>query len=101
MPSLETYHEGADVPAPAPQAQKLNTSEFLTTRENSREPPEEEKDIAPAPMGSLYEVTQLNSLRSRLRQNHPRRRNNKRRMETDLVSENLISEDEAEEMLHM
>lgn len=97
MPALESYaNEVATEPPPPP---KQPASEFQTTRENSREPADDEKDMAPAPMGSLYEATQLNSLRTRLRRVNPRKRNAKRRMEADMVSQNLISLADGEELL--
>lgn len=97
MPSLNTY---ADPDSARPLKQPA--SEFQTTRENSREPAEDEKeDMAPAPMGSLYEATQLNSLRTRLRRGNPRKRNANRRMESDLISQNLLSMTDAEEMLDL
>lgn len=99
MPSLETYaNDGeADMPLPAKQP----ASEFQTTRENSKEPIEEEKSLAPAPMGSLFEATQLNSLRTRLRRVNPRKRTAKRRMDADMISQNLLSIDHAEELLEL
>ena len=100
MPALEFYaNEIATEPPPPPLKQPA--SEFQTTRENSREPAEDEKDMAPAPMGSLYEATQLNSLRTRLRRVHPRKRNAKKRTEADMVSQNLLSISDAEELLEL
>jgi len=100
MPALDTFANASEGEPPPPQ--KLHPhSEFQTTRENSREPPEDEKNIAPAPMGSLYEATQLNSLRSRLRRGNPRKRNAKRRMEADMISQNLLSIEDAEELLEL
>lgn len=69
------------------------------TRENSREPiPETEHDIGTAPMGSLFEVTQLNTLRSRLKHGDPGRRSSKRKLEADLIAQGIITVEEAEEM---
>jgi len=100
MPPLDTYANTSE--SEPPQPQKLQpTSEFQTTRENSREPADDEKNIAPAPMGSLYEATQLNSLRTRLRRVNPRKRNAKRRMEADMVSQSLLSVTDAEELLEL
>lgn len=90
MPPLESYT----------RQQRVSESVSQTTRENSREPlPEGEHEMAPAPMGSLYEVTQLNSLRSRLKHGDPARRNSKTLMEADLISQGVITLEEAEEML--
>ena len=96
MPALESY---ANPEQPQVQALKQNMSEFQTTRENSREPAEDDKDMAPAPMGSLFEATQLNSLRTRVRRVNPRKRNGKKRMEADMVSQNLLGISDAEELL--
>jgi len=100
MPALDSYVNASE--AEPPQARKLQpASEFQTTRENSRDPADDEKNIAPAPMGSLYEATQLNSLRTRLRRVNPRKRNAKRRMEEDMVSQNLLSIADADELLEL
>ncbi|KIW20050.1 hypothetical protein PV08_00625 [Exophiala spinifera] len=82
-------------------------SHSQTTRENSREPPgtvdpeNASSEMAPAPMGSLYEVTQLTSLRSRLlKHGAPAgRRNSRKKMDHhDMVSLGVLSVDEAEAM---
>ena len=100
MPGLDSYaNNGEAEPSQPPKQQPQPASEFQTTRENSREPAEDEKDMAPAPMGSLYEATQLNSLRTRLRRVNPRKRNAKRRMEADMISQNLLSIADGEELL--
>jgi len=100
MPTLDSYANASEGEAPPPQKPQP-ASEFQTTRENSREPHEDDKNIAPAPMGSLYEATQLGSLRTRLRRVNPRKRNAKRRMEADMVSQNLLSITDAEELLNL
>lgn len=99
MPALDSYAN--EIAIDSQVQQKQPASEFQTTRENSREPPEEEREMAPAPMGSLYEATQLNSLRTRLRRVHPRKRHAKRRMEADMISQNLLSAVDAEELLDL
>ncbi|KAJ9618823.1 hypothetical protein H2204_012899 [Knufia peltigerae] len=82
-------------------------SHSQTTRENSREPPgtvdpeNPSSEMAPAPMGSLYEVTQLTSLRSRLKYGAPARRNSKKNMENDMISLGLLGVEEAEDMLSL
>lgn len=98
MPSLDVY--GKVQSAETNQSSKLH-SDFLTTRENSKEPPDGETSIAPAPMGSLYEVTQLNSLRSKLRNANPTKRSSRRNMDADLISQKLISIGDAEELLDL
>jgi len=99
MPALDSYAQTFELEHAQPQKQPA--SEFQTTRESSREPAEDVKDMAPAPMGSLYEATQLDNLRTRLRRVNPRKRNAKRRMEADLVSQNLLSVADAEELLDL
>lgn len=99
LPALESYANEPELENTLPP--KIPASEFQTTRENSKEPTEEEKALAPAPMGSLFEATQLNSLRTRLRRVNPRKRNAKRRMEADMVSQNLLSVEHAEELLDL
>ena len=94
MPSLETYSHTPTTHMPESVAQ--------TTRENSREPPPQvEQDIAGAPMEGLFEATQLNTLRARLKNSDPTTKNAKRRIESDLVSQGLITEEEAEDMFHL
>ncbi|OAL32569.1 hypothetical protein AYO20_07879 [Fonsecaea nubica] len=103
MPPLEAYsrtHPSQHLqPPPQPIPADSNAQ---TTRENSREPNQEDAhEVAPAPMGSLYEVTQLNTLRSRLKYGDPARRNSKKNMENDLISMGVISVEEAEEMFSL
>ena len=100
MPALDTYASAGEAELLQP-VKPQPASEFQTTRENSREPAEDEKDMAPAPMGSLYEATQLNSLRTRPRRINLRKRNAKQRMEADMVSQNLLSISDAEELLEL
>lgn len=99
MPVLESYANEGELENPLPQKQPA--SEFQTTRENSKEPAEDDKALAPAPMGSLYEATQLTSLRTRLRRVNPRKRAAKRRMEADMIAQNLLSVEHAEELLDL
>ncbi|KEF58831.1 uncharacterized protein A1O9_03674 [Exophiala aquamarina CBS 119918] len=113
MPSLDAYglpgtSETRPAVAPtllAPTSQpgtNVPDTAAQTTRENSRDPNPEgqgEHEMAPAPMGSLYEVTQLNTLRSRLKYGDPARRNSKKNMEADLIALGILTVDEAEEML--
>ena len=93
LPSLESYtHSPKHIPESVAQ----------TTRENSREPPPQvEQDIAGAPMEGLFEATQLNTLRARLKHGDPTAKNARRRMESDMVSQGLISIEEAEDMFHL
>jgi hypothetical protein len=93
MPSLESY---AQTPNAIPE------SVAQTTRENSREPPPQvEQDIAGAPMEGLYEATQLNTLRARLKHGDPTTKSSRRKLESDLVAQGHISLEEAEEMFHL
>lgn len=107
MPPLESYtrthpsqhHLPPPPPPPPPQLPAPVESNAQTTRENSREPNQEDaQEVAPAPMGSLYEVTQLNTLRSRLKYGDPARRNSRKNMENDLISLGVLTTEEAEEM---
>lgn len=92
MPNLESYS----------QTQPLLDSIAQTTRENSRDPQPvpEQHDIAGAPMEGLYEATQLNTLRARLR-GDPTAKSSRRKIESDLISQGLITLEEAEEMLQL
>src|ERR1700754_1486837 len=92
MPNLESYS----------QTHHVVDSVAQTTRENSRDPQPvpEQHDIAGAPMEGLYEATQLNTLRARLK-GDPTARSSRRRMESDLISQGLITLEEAEEMLQL
>lgn len=95
MPALDSYARAADQDVIVPQR---ITSEFIT-RENSREPVDEERGMAPAPMGSLYEVTQLRDLKSRLPVSHARRTHGRHQIESDIISQGVISAEDAEELL--
>lgn len=124
MPSLEAYSSAASWTSPTQTQSRMsmqgpvhqtattllqpppaNTTNPGTssaqTRENSREPREVEEthEMAPAPMRSLYEVTQLHTLRSRLKDGDPARRHSRKNMENDLVALGVLSEGEADEML--
>lgn len=106
MSPLESYsriHPSQHLQPPPPLLPVPAESNAQTTRENSREPMNQEDahEVAPAPMGSLYEVTQLNTLRSRLKYGDPARRNSKKNMENDLVSMGVMSTEEAEEMFSL
>ncbi|KIV90134.1 hypothetical protein PV10_07475 [Exophiala mesophila] len=127
MPSLEAYGSNtmpSTTDAPHTSQSQSNTHQYnqqtnqipptatntepptaaQTTRENSLNPnpngdgPQFEHEMAPAPMGSLYEVTQLNTLRSRLKHGDVTRRNSRKNVETDLVSQGVLSLVEAEEL---
>lgn len=90
MPPLESYFE---------VQHKIPESVAQTTRDNSREPePKAEQDIAGAPMEGLFEATQLNTLRARLK-GDSNKRSSRRRVESDLISQGVITLEEAEEML--
>lgn len=90
MPALDLYTSPAIVkPRHAPRP----------TRPNSEEPLEQPRDVSPDPMNSLIEATQLNGLRSQLRSVKQRRKGGMRRMDHDLISENVLSMEEAEELL--
>lgn len=95
MPPLDAYNEATQKPNEA-------VSVPQTTRENSREaePKTEHHDIAGAPMEGLFEATQLSTLRARLR-GDPNKKSSRRRVEADLLSQGVITLEEAEEMLHL
>jgi hypothetical protein len=95
MPALETYSEPQQTALPVPE------SIAPTTREHSREPePKAEHNIAGAPMEGLFEATQLNTLRARLR-GDPNKRSSRRKVEADLISQGILSVEEAQEMLQL
>ena len=71
------------------------------TRGNSEERVDNETDVSPGPMNSLIEATRLNGLRSQLRSAKQRKTGGMRRMISDLISEKIISFEEAEEMLQL
>ena len=70
-----------------------------STRHNSEEPVENERAVSPDPLNSLIEATQLNGLRSQLRSVKQRRKGGMRRMDCDMISEKVITFEEADEML--
>lgn len=90
MPTLDLYVSPAIVGPHQPPR---------STRHNSEDPASNERNVSPAPMNSLIEVTQLSGVRSQLRSAKQRRKGGMRRMDSDLISEKLITVEEAEEML--
>jgi hypothetical protein len=97
MPPLEAYSE----PHQPQTAARVPESIAPTTREHSREPePKVEHNIAGAPMEGLFEATQLNTLRARLR-GDPNKRSSRRKVESDLISQGIITIEEAQEMLQL
>jgi hypothetical protein len=94
MPPLDAYADAQPEALP-----KVLDSQAPTTREPSREPePKAEHDIASAPMEGLFEATQLNTLRARLK-GDPNKRSSRRKVEADLISQGILTLEEAEEML--
>lgn len=71
------------------------------TQPNSPEPVNQDRDVSPDPMNSLIEATQLGGLRSQLRSVKQRRKGGMRRMDHDLIAEQLITLEEAEELLNV
>ena len=100
MPPLDSFeHTPISAVTALPRPNPIPESVAQTTRENSREPPPQvEQGIAGAPMEGLFEATQLNTLRARLKHGDPTAKNAKRRIESDLVSQGLISLEEAEQL---
>lgn len=94
MPHVDMYSQPTVVEAHQPAQE---------TRQHSEEPAADkeirERNVSPDPMKSLIEVTRLNGLRSQLRSSKLRKKGGMRRMDSDLVSEKIISFEEAEEML--
>lgn len=94
MPHIDMYSQPTVVEAHQPAQE---------TRQHSEEPGADketrERNVSPDPMKSLIEVTRLNGLRSQLRSSKLRKKGGMRRMDSDLVSEKVISFEEAEEML--
>ncbi|KAJ5627302.1 hypothetical protein N7528_004729 [Penicillium herquei] len=97
MPALELYAQPEIVePMHSPRPTRHNSQEpapITTSKDNG--------DLSPGPMGSLIEVTRLNGLRSELRSGKQRRKGGMRRMNSDLISEKILSPEEAEEMLEL
>lgn len=97
MPALDLYANPAIVkPLQSPRP----------TRQNSQEPvsgadKRSERDVSPGPMRSLIEATRLNGLCSELRSVKQRKKGGMRRMDSDLISEKVLSYEEAEEMLEL
>jgi hypothetical protein len=97
MPALDMYAQTPIVePVQSPRS----------TRQNSQEPavavPKRgDRDVSPGPMQSLIEATRLNGLFSQLRSGKQRRKGGMRRMDTDLISEKVITYEQAEEMFEL
>lgn len=94
MPDIEMYSQPAVVEAHQPPQETRQHSEEAVAEKETRE-----RNVSPDPMKSLIEATRLNGLRSQLRSSKLRKKGGMRRMDCDLVSEKIISFEEAEEML--
>lgn len=94
MPHIDMYSQPTVVEAHQPAQETRQHSEEPTADKETRE-----RNVSPDPMKSLIEVTRLNGLRSQLRSSKLRKKGGMRRMDSDLVSEKVISFEEAEEML--
>lgn len=111
MPPLESFsqpssadHNHLPVPGAASSlAPPLSTAKSTrdNSRENSREPESKpgQYDIAGAPMEGLYEATHLSALRSRSAAGRPTHRRSRKNIESDLISQGVITVEEAERML--
>lgn len=96
MPSLELYAQREIVrPSQSPRQTRQNSPDPTRTERNN------ERDLSPGPMDSLIEATRLSGLRSQLRSAKQRRKGGMRRMYSDLISEAILSYEEAEEMLEL
>lgn len=94
MPALDMYAQTPIVePVQSPRS----------TRQNSQEPMPKrgDRDVSPGPMRSLIEATRLDGLFSQLRSGRQRRKGGMRRMDTDLISEKVITYEQAEELFEM
>ncbi|KAG8162868.1 hypothetical protein KVR01_007346 [Diaporthe batatas] len=96
MPHVDMYSQPTVVEAHHPAQETRQHSEEPTADKETRE-----RNVSPDPMKSLIEVTRLNGLRSQLRSSKLRKKGGMRRMDCDLVSEKIISFQEAEEMLSL
>lgn len=92
MPALDLYVQPAIISPHKPTR---------STRHNTEEIVNNECEVSPGPMNSLIEATQLNGLRSQLRSVKQRKKGGMGRKDSDMVSENLITFEEAEEMLEL
>ncbi|KAJ9239221.1 transcriptional regulator family: Fungal Specific TF [Paecilomyces variotii] len=90
--SNHTYRHSQDEGHPSVTA-TAQTPVMETARENSAEPDLEDRELVPAPMRSLYEVTKLRNLRS-----NPFEKPKSTLLEEDFVSRGFISLHEAEEL---
>ncbi|POS70989.1 hypothetical protein DHEL01_v210617 [Diaporthe helianthi] len=94
MPNIDMYTQPTVVEAHQPPQESRQHSEEPAADKETRE-----RNVSPDPMKSLIEVTRLNGLRSQLRSSKLRKKGGMRRMDCDLVSERIISFEEADEML--
>ncbi|KAI5361271.1 hypothetical protein Slin15195_G123840 [Septoria linicola] len=95
MPALDLYTSPSivqprHIPQPSRPASPLDPDKESRAR-----------DVSPDPMNSLMEATRMNGLRSQLRSAKQRRKGGMRRRDHDLIAQNLLSETDAEEMLHL
>lgn len=96
MPSLELFKQPIIAqPNSAPLETRANSEELskVTAKEYAQ------RNVSPDPMNSLMEATKLNGLRSQLRTAKLRRKGGMRRMESDLISDGVISHEEAHTLL--
>lgn len=97
LPALDLYAPTEIVePSQSPRPTRQNSQEAGPS--NSRL---QERDLSPGPMGSLIEATRLDGLCSQLRSSKQRRKGGMRRMDSDLISEKILSYEEAEGMLEL
>lgn len=94
MPALDMYAQTPIVePVQSPRSTRQNSQEPVVAV-----PKRGDRDVSPGPMQSLIEATRLKGLFSQLRSGKQRRKGGMRRMDTDLISEKVITYEQAEEM---
>jgi hypothetical protein len=97
MPALDMYAQTPIVePVQSPRSTRQNSQEPVVAV-----PKRGDRDVSPGPMQSLIEATRLNGLFSQLRSGKQRRKGGMRRMDTDLISEKVITYEQAEEMFEL
>lgn len=94
MPALDLYVSPAIVRPHPPRPTRPNSEE----RGKKDHVP---RDVSPDPMNSVIEATQFNGLRSQLRSVKHRCKGGMQRMDYNMIAENAITMDEADELLEV
>jgi hypothetical protein len=102
MPALDLYAQTPIVEhVQSPRSTRQNSQEPTPAAVETKRNGDGEREVSPGPMRSLIEATRLNSLCSQLRSVKQRKKGGMRRMDSDLISEKIITNEQAEQMFDL